>query len=126
MTASSPEISTPPRRITILGSTGSVGCSTIDLVERQPESFPVGALTAFSNVSLLAEQARKLQPELAVIGDESRFKELKDALSGSSVEVAAGRDALIEAAMRPSDFVMAAIVGAAGLLPSLAAAWRRL
>ena len=124
MTAPSPEISAPPRRITILGSTGSIGCSTIDLVERQPESFSVAALTAFSNVSLLAEQARKLQPELVVIGDESRFKELKETLSESGMEIAAGRDALIEAAKRPSDFVMAAIVGAAGLEPTLAAVRR--
>ncbi len=124
MTAPSPEISAPPRRITILGSTGSIGCSTIDLVERQPESFSVVALTAFSNVSLLAEQARKLQPELVVIGDESSFKELKEALSESGMEIAAGRDALIEAAKRPSDFVMAAIVGAAGLEPTLAAVRR--
>ncbi|MEE1563278.1 MAG: 1-deoxy-D-xylulose-5-phosphate reductoisomerase, partial [Alphaproteobacteria bacterium] len=119
MTASSLEISLPPRRITILGSTGSIGCSTVDLVGRQPEVFAVDTLTAFSNVSLLAKQARELGAKLVVIGDESRFKELKDALSGSSVEVAAGRNALIEAAMRPSDFVMAAIVGAAGLEPTL-------
>ncbi len=124
MTTPSAETSAPPRRITILGSTGSIGCSTIDLVERQPEAFSVAALTAFSNVSLLAEQARKLQPELAVIGDESRFKELKEVLSGSGVEIAAGRDALVEAAKRPSDFVMAAIVGAAGLEPTLAAVRR--
>jgi 1-deoxy-D-xylulose-5-phosphate reductoisomerase len=124
MTASSLEISAPPRRITILGSTGSIGCSTVDLVGRQPEVFAVDTLTAFSNVSLLAKQARELGAKLVVIGDESRFKELKDALSGSSVEVAAGRDALIEAAMRPSDFVMAAIVGAAGLEPTLAAVCR--
>ena len=124
MTASSLEISAPPRRITILGSTGSIGCSTVDLVGRQPEVFAVDTLTAFSNVSLLAKQARELGAKLVVIGDENRFKELKDALSGSSVEVAAGRNALIEAAMRPSDFVMAAIVGAAGLEPTLAAVCR--
>ena len=124
MTASSLEISLPPRRVTILGSTGSIGCSTVDLVGRQPEVFAVDTLTAFSNVSLLAKQARELGAKLVVIGDENRFKELKDALSGSSVEVAAGRDALIEAAMRPSDFVMAAIVGAAGLEPTLAAVCR--
>ncbi|MDP7191636.1 MAG: 1-deoxy-D-xylulose-5-phosphate reductoisomerase [Alphaproteobacteria bacterium] len=124
MTASSLEISLPPRRVTILGSTGSIGCSTVDLVGRQPEVFAVDTLTAFSNVSLLAKQARELGAKLVVIGDENRFKELKDALSGSSVEVAAGRNALIEAAMRPSDFVMAAIVGAAGLEPTLAAVCR--
>jgi 1-deoxy-D-xylulose-5-phosphate reductoisomerase len=124
MIASRAKITVPLRRITILGSTGSIGCSTIDLVERQPETFSVEALTAFSNVSLLAEQARKLRPKLVVIGDESRFKELKEALSGSGVEIAAGRDALIEAAKRPSDFVMAAIVGAAGLEPTLAAVRR--
>ena len=124
MITPSAKVSAPPRRITILGSTGSIGCSTIDLLERQPEIFSIGTLTAFSNVSMLAEQARKLRPELVVIGDENRFKELKEALSGSGVEIAAGRDALIEAAKRPSDFVMAAIVGAAGLEPTLAAVRR--
>ncbi len=109
------------RRVTILGSTGSVGCNTIDLIERQPEAFPVEALTANGNAELLADQARRLSARLAVVADESRYSDLKRALQGSGVEAAAGREALIEAANRPADWVMAAIVGAAGLAPTLTA-----
>lgn len=119
LTASEP--STTPRRVTVLGSTGSVGCSTIDLLERDPEAYEIEALTAHSNVDRLAEQARRLRPRLAVIGDPDRYGELKLALGGSDIEVAAGADALVEAAERPTDWVMAAIVGAAGLSPTLAA-----
>jgi 1-deoxy-D-xylulose-5-phosphate reductoisomerase len=113
-----------PRRVSILGSTGSVGCNTIDLIERQPERYEIEALTANRNVALLAEQARRLRPRLAVIGDEERFGALKEALAGSGIEVAAGGAALIEAAQRPADWLMAAIVGAAGLEPTLAALHR--
>jgi 1-deoxy-D-xylulose-5-phosphate reductoisomerase len=118
---SRPEPSLARRRVTILGSTGSVGCNTIDLIERQPEAFEIAALTAHSNVRELAEQARRLRPDIAVIADESLYGELKEALAGTGVDVAAGAGALIEAATRPSDWVMAAIVGAAGLAPTLAA-----
>ena len=113
-----------PRSVTILGSTGSVGCSTIDLIERNPDRFVVEALSAHNNVQLLAGQARKLRPRLAVVADEGRYGALKDALSGTGIEVAAGRSGLIAAAERPADWVMAAIVGAAGLESTLAAVRR--
>ena len=110
-----------PRSVTVLGSTGSVGCSTIDLIERDRKAFAVEALTAHRNVELLADQARRLKARLAVIGDAAQYGALKDALAGSGIAVAAGGEAVIEAASRPADWVMAAIVGAAGLAPTLAA-----
>ena len=113
-----------PRRVTILGSTGSVGRNTLDLIERHRHAYEVEALTAYGNVELLAEQARRLCPRLAVIGDVSLYAELKEALAGTGVETAAGADGLTEAAERPSDWVMAAIVGAAGLAPTLTAVRR--
>jgi len=112
------------RSISILGSTGSVGTSTVDLVMRTPERFSVTALSANRNVALLAQQARTLKSEIAVVADESCYGDLKEALSGSGVEVAAGRKAVIEAAMRPSDWVMASIVGTAGLEPTFKAVER--
>ena len=112
---------TASRRITVLGSTGSVGRSTLDLIERQPGGYQLEALTAHSNVELLAEQARRLNPALVVIAQEKHYRALKAALAGTSVEVAAGAAAVVEAARRPADWVMAAIVGAAGLEPTLAA-----
>jgi 1-deoxy-D-xylulose-5-phosphate reductoisomerase len=118
-TASLPQAK--PRRISILGSTGSVGCSTVDLIERQRENFAVEALTANTNVELLADQARRLRPKLAVVADASRYKALKEALAGTDVEAAAGTEAVVAAAERPADWVMAAIVGAAGLASTLAA-----
>ncbi len=113
-----------PRRVTILGSTGSIGCNTIDLIQRASDRFEVTALTANTNAELLADQARRLGAELAVIGDPSRYNALADALSGTGIECAAGAEALVEAADRQSDFVMAGIVGAAGLAPTLAAVSR--
>lgn len=113
-----------PRSVTILGSTGSVGCNTIDLVMRSPERFQVDTLSGNSNVNLLAEQAIAVGASMAVIADEALYSDLKSALSGTGIEVAAGRNALIEAAMRPTDWVMAAIVGAAGLAPTLEAVRR--
>jgi 1-deoxy-D-xylulose-5-phosphate reductoisomerase len=110
-----------PRSVTVLGSTGSVGCNTIDLIERQRDAFVVEALTAHRNVDLLAEQARRLGARFAVIADQSCYGALRDALAGSGVEAAAGAQAVVEAAARPADWVMAAIVGAAGLAPTLAA-----
>jgi 1-deoxy-D-xylulose-5-phosphate reductoisomerase len=110
-----------PRSVTVLGSTGSVGCNTIDLIERQKDDFRVEALTAHRNVELLAAQARRLGAGLAVIADPSLHGALKSALAGSTVEAAAGPAAVIEAATRPAEWVMAAIVGAAGLAPTLAA-----
>jgi len=109
------------RGITILGSTGSIGCNTIDLIERNPELYRVEALTAQRSVELLAEQARKTNARLAVVADEECYLDLKKELAGTGTAVAAGREALIEAAARPADWVMAAIVGAAGLEPTLAA-----
>ncbi len=122
MTARSP--ATQTRRVTILGSTGSIGRNTIDLIERNRDIYAIEALTAQRNVELLAQQARLLQPGVAVIGDPALYGELSEALSGSGVAVAAGPEALIEAAERPADWVMAAIVGAAGLAPTLAAVRR--
>ena len=114
-------VSDAPRRVTILGSTGSIGTSTVDLIMRNRAAYVVEALTASTNVEKLAEQARTLGAKRAVIADESRYRDLKTALSGSSVEAAAGADAVVEAADAPADWVMSAIVGAAGLQPTLAA-----
>jgi len=113
-----------PRRVTVLGSTGSVGCNTIDLIQRNSRAFEVEALTAFSNVKLLAEQARRLQARCAVVGDAGKYFELKEALSGTGIEAAAGPEAVAEAGDRPAEWVMAAIVGAAGLEATLAAVRR--
>jgi len=115
---------TAPRCVSILGSTGSVGCNTVSLVEAEPERYAVEALTAHRNAELLASQARRLGAKFAVVGEESQYRALKSALSGSGIEAAAGPDAIVEAAARPSDWVMAAIVGAAGLAPTLAAVRR--
>lgn len=109
------------RRVTVLGSTGSIGKSTVDLLAGHRDSFSVEALTGHRNVQLLAAQARQLGAKLAVIGDETLYAELKQALSGTPIEAAAGPEAVIEAASRPADWVMAAIVGTAGLRPTLAA-----
>jgi 1-deoxy-D-xylulose-5-phosphate reductoisomerase len=119
-----PRAEAAPRRITVLGSTGSVGCSTLDLVERDPDSFELVALTAARNVERLADQARRLRPALAVIADEQFYQPLKSALAGTGIEVAAGREAVVEAARRPAGWVMSAIVGAAGLEATLAAVER--
>jgi len=113
-----------PRWVTILGSTGSVGSNTIDVVERYPNDYRVDALTAHSNVDKLIEQALRLKPRFVAIGDEQHYAKLKDGLAGSGIAVGGGRSAVIEAAARPSDWVMSAIVGAAGLEPTLAAVRR--
>lgn len=112
------------RRVTILGATGSVGQSTIDLIARDRERFPVEALTARSDVARLAHDARRLGARFAAVADPAAWPALRDALAGSGIETAGGPDAIVEAATRPSDWVMAAIVGAAGL-PSILAAVRR-
>ena len=109
------------RSITILGATGSAGASTLDLVRRNRDHWRIEALTAHSNVADLARIAREFGARQAVIADEARFGDLKDALAGTGVEAAAGRAALCEAASRPVDIVMAAIVGCAGLAPVMAA-----
>ena len=113
-----------PRSVTILGSTGSVGCNTVDLLMRQPEAFYVEALTANRNVALLAKQARALRPRMAAIAEPTLYANLKEALRGSGIEVAAGPAAIIEAASRPAEWVMASIVGAAGLEATMAAVRR--
>ena len=114
------------RKVTVLGSTGSIGVNTLDVVTHVRKlhganALPVAALTAGDNVKLLVQQALAVRPELAVIGNEDLFGELKQGLAGSGVEVAAGRDALIQAGARHSDFVMVAIMGAAAIEPALAA-----
>ncbi|MEQ8195982.1 MAG: 1-deoxy-D-xylulose-5-phosphate reductoisomerase [Rhodospirillales bacterium] len=109
------------RSVTILGSTGSVGCNTVDLIERDRDRFTVQALTANGNVERLAKQAKGLNAKLAVVADPAKYGDLKSALSGSGIEAAAGADALCAAADLPSDFVMAGIVGLAGLKPTLSA-----
>jgi 1-deoxy-D-xylulose-5-phosphate reductoisomerase len=111
-------------RITILGSTGSIGVSTLDVVRQLGEDYAVDALTGHGNVELLAQQARDARARLAVTADEARYQDLKDALSGSGIAAAAGKSGLAEAAEGYSNWVMAAIVGTAGLAPTLAAARR--
>lgn len=113
-----------PRGVTILGSTGSVGQSTVDLIARDPDCYRVEALVAGRSVERLADQARRLRARLAVVADPTRYKALKEALAGTSIEAAAGPDAMTEAAARPAEWVMAAIVGFAGLSPTLVAARR--
>lgn len=110
-----------PRRLTVLGSTGSIGCSTLDLVGHAAGQFEIEALTAFRNVPELAAQAKAHDAKFAVIADETLYEDLKAALAGTGVQAAAGPSGLIEAAERPADLVMTGIVGAAGLAPTLAA-----
>ncbi|MGN6515666.1 MAG: 1-deoxy-D-xylulose-5-phosphate reductoisomerase, partial [Rhizomicrobium sp.] len=117
------------RRVTVLGSTGSIGISTLDVIDHArktygADAFPIEALTAQSSVDALAEQARRFKPRLAVIGDPAQGPKLRELLEGTGVETASGYDAIIEAAARSSDVVMVAIVGAASLAPALAAVRR--
>ena len=111
------------RRISVFGSTGSIGVNTLDLLTRQggAGAYQVVALTGGRNVDLLASQARALRAEVAVTAHEECLPALRDALHGSGVEAAAGQAALIEAADRPADWIMSAIVGAAGLAPGFRA-----
>jgi 1-deoxy-D-xylulose-5-phosphate reductoisomerase len=109
------------RRISIFGATGSVGCNTVDLIRRDPKRYEVVALTARSNVAELARMAREVRAQIAVVADPGAYAALRDALEGSDTEAAAGPEALVEAAARPADWMMAAIVGAAGLRPTLEA-----
>ena len=111
-------------RITILGSTGSIGVSTLDVVKQLGEDYAVDALTGHGNIALLAKQARDARARLAVTADDARYQDLKDALAGSGIAAAAGMSGLAEAAEGYSSWVMAAIVGTAGLAPTLAAAKR--
>ena len=113
-----------PRSVTILGSTGSVGQSTADLIAHDPASYRVEALVAGNSVEALADQARRLHARVAVVANPQRYRALKDALVGTSIEAAAGPEAVIEAASRPADWVMGAVVGFAGLESMLVAARR--
>lgn len=109
------------RRISILGATGSVGESCVDLIGRAEGAYHVVAVTGGQNIERLAQQARDLRAEIAVTAHDDRLDDLRAALDGSGIEAAAGTDALIEAAGRPADWVLSAIVGSAGLAPGLAA-----
>ncbi len=109
------------RTITLLGATGSIGASTLDLVRRDPSAWDVVALTANCQAAELAKLAREFGAKLAVVADETCLADLRAALAGSGIEAAAGAQALVEAASRPADIVVAAIVGCAGLAPTMAA-----
>ncbi|HET9815895.1 MAG TPA: 1-deoxy-D-xylulose-5-phosphate reductoisomerase [Xanthobacteraceae bacterium] len=112
------------RTVTILGATGSIGASTIDLLKRERERFRVEAVSANKNAAALAALARELGASFAAIGDPAAYGELKGALSGTGIKAAAGESGLLEAAERPAQWVIGAITGAAGLKPTLAAAER--
>lgn len=112
---------TGPRSISVFGATGSIGASTLDLVGRHPDLYMVRVLTANGDADALARLAREHKAELAVLADESRYGALREALAGSGIEAAAGEAALVEAARLGADWTMAAIVGCAGLAPTLAA-----
>jgi 1-deoxy-D-xylulose-5-phosphate reductoisomerase len=109
------------RSISILGATGSIGASTLDLVRRTKNEWRVVALTANGNVTELARLAREFSAEVAVTADEACLPALREALAGSGIEAAVGAAALVEAAARPADLTIAAIVGCAGLAPTMAA-----
>lgn len=109
------------RSVTVLGATGSIGDSTMDLLRRGGERFRVEAVTAHSNVEALAKLAREFNVGFAAVADEARLDALREALAGTGIACGAGEAAVIEAAARPADWVMAAVSGAAGLKPALAA-----
>jgi len=109
------------RKVSIFGATGSIGQNTIDLIARDPLSYDVVALTGGANIARLAADARRLNADIAVTAHPERLQELRDALQGTGVEASAGAAALTEAAARPADWVMSAIVGAAGLAPGIKA-----
>lgn len=112
---------TNKKQVSILGSTGSIGCNTLDLISRDKNSYNLKALTAHRNVKKLSEQAIEFNAEIAVIADEALYDDLKSALAGTDIIAAAGFDALNEAADMPAEWVMSSIVGAAGLKPTLTA-----
>lgn len=109
------------RRVSIFGATGSIGQSTIDLIARDPDAYDVVALTGGHNVARLAQDAIRLKADVAVTAHEENLPSLRDALAGTGIAAAGGASAIEEAATRPADWVMSAIVGAAGLLPGLRA-----
>jgi 1-deoxy-D-xylulose-5-phosphate reductoisomerase len=112
---------TTMRTISILGATGSIGASTLDLIRRNPADWRVAALTANGNVTELARLAIEFSAELAVVADEARLPDLREALAGTGIEASGGAAALVEAAARGADVTVAAIVGCAGLAPTMAA-----
>ena len=109
------------RTISILGATGSVGASTLDLIRRYRAQWQVVALTAHGRADELAHLAREFGAQIAVVGDEACLPALREALAGSNIQAAGGASALVEAASHPADLTMAAIVGCAGLAPTMAA-----
>ena len=112
------------RTVTLLGATGSIGASTIDLLKRESKHYRVEAVTAHRNASALARVARDIGARYAAVADPNSYRELKDALAGSGIETGGGESALLEAAQRPADWIMAAISGSTGLRPTLAAVER--
>jgi len=118
------ELSPVPRTVTLLGATGSIGASTIDLLRQEAGRYRVEAVTAHRSAKALARLARELGARFAAVADPDAYSELKAELSGSGIEAAAGADAIVDAALRPADWVMAAITGATSLRPTLAAAER--
>ena len=116
------ELTAVPRTITLLGATGSIGSSTVDLLRRNPTGYQVEAVTAHRNGAALARLAREIGARFAAVAEADAYGELKAELAGTRIEAAAGPDALVEAAQRPADWVMAAITGAASLKPTPAAA----
>src|SRR5216683_2365428 len=116
--------STVERTVTLLGATGSIGASTVDLLKRERGCYRVEAVSANKNAAALAVLARELGARFAAVGDPAAYAELKDALSGTGIEAGAGESGLVEAAERPAEWVIGAITGAAGLKPTLAAAER--
>jgi 1-deoxy-D-xylulose-5-phosphate reductoisomerase len=113
-----------PRVVSLLGATGSIGSSTVDLLRQDPVRYRVEAVTAHRKAAALARLARELGARFAAVADADAYAELKAELSGSGIEAGAGADAIVEAAERPADWVMAAITGATSLKPTLAAAKR--
>ncbi len=109
------------RRVSIFGATGSIGQNTLDLIARDPDAYDVVALTGASNITQLAADAKRLGAQIAVTAEEGLLPDLRAALEGSGIEAAAGEAALLEAADRPADWIMSAIVGAAGLAPGFRA-----
>jgi 1-deoxy-D-xylulose-5-phosphate reductoisomerase len=113
-----------PRTVSILGATGSIGTSTADLLRRRPDAYRVEALCSHRNADALARLAREFGARFAAVADPAAYRALKQGLSGSGIEAAAGADSVVEAAQRPADWVMAAIAGSTGLAPTLAAVER--
>jgi 1-deoxy-D-xylulose-5-phosphate reductoisomerase len=116
-----PAAASSKRTVSVLGATGSIGDSTMDLLRASPDRYQVEALTGNTNVQGLAKLAREFNAKFVAVADASRLGELRDALAGTNIQSGAGESAIIEAGARPADWVMAAVSGAAGLKPALAA-----